>query len=676
MSGAEENRRDHTFHINILGRTLEHFGSQMYKRRDTAIAELVANSWDAGAENVYITVPEAKDYDPASSVIRVRDDGSGMDKNGVQEDYLVIGRNRRQHGPDTVNGRPVIGRKGIGKLAGFGIAYSMMIATWKGNREVVFTLNLEDLKKEDDQVGNVPIPGSLGSAEERPTTNGTEVTLKQLKHSSAVDIEKLRESLARRFSRTIRGQMTIQVNGRAVEEPDLELYDRVPAQGVIDDQIDFLGEKQTVRYFYGFTKKPIRSRELRGFTLHVRGKTVQAPPFFFFVEATASGQHGTKYLTGAIEADFLDEKPGDDDDFISTDRQEIDWEASEIKPLLDWGDRLTRGALRSWAAGKSKKLQEWILEDPDLRNRIDRLDKPSQSQIMSSLRSLSKVEDETEDARRLADSLVQAYEFRQFHNCVQTIENVSDDPEALRDLLVHLRDWEVLESRAILEIIRGRLGMIDKFHTMIVDDTPETAPKTGADNLHDMLGRYPWLLNPDWQMLAEEKAMSTQLKEWHCEDIEPEDERRRYDFLALANERLLVVVEIKRSGHAVVLRDLQRLEEYRDRLSKGTERQLHMLMVCGGHNLSAQTEENWETRPDGDIVKWSQVFERVKQRYNHYRAVLERSIDSPEFSRKEQEVADTRSVLEAGSSYRGPDVRAQGLGPQDVEHKPSEDEDG
>ena len=44
--------RDRNFHIRVLGRTLEHLGVQMYKRRDIALAELVANSWDAGAKEV------------------------------------------------------------------------------------------------------------------------------------------------------------------------------------------------------------------------------------------------------------------------------------------------------------------------------------------------------------------------------------------------------------------------------------------------------------------------------------------------------------------------------------------------------------------------------------------------------------------------------------------------
>ena len=92
-----------TFKIIVLGRTLEHLGVQMYKRRDTAIAELVANCWDAGAENVWVDVPAPAEYDPENSIITIRDDGSGMDDDQVQNEYLVVGRNRRRDGgvPDS-----------------------------------------------------------------------------------------------------------------------------------------------------------------------------------------------------------------------------------------------------------------------------------------------------------------------------------------------------------------------------------------------------------------------------------------------------------------------------------------------------------------------------------------------------------------------------------------------
>ena len=661
-------RKARQFSLRVLGRTLEHLGVQTYKRRDTAIAELVANCWDAGAENVSITVPDESSYDFRTSRITIRDDGCGMAEDEVQNAYLVIGRDRRKSGSAAIESRKVMGRKGIGKLAGFGIASRMVVRTWRNGALTEFTLNVDDLNKPDNEVGNVAIDASVGRPPADLGEHGTELELNTLKHLTPLDIAGLRDALARRFSRTARGEMTILVNDLRIQEPPLEMTDRFPGEAdtYLKDEIQLAdGRNGQVRYYYGFAKKPIRSRELRGFTIYVHEKTAQAPPFFFDVEATATGQHGTKYVTGAIEVDFLDDGPTD---LISTDRQEIDWEADEVQPFKKWGDELSRRVLRDWRDRKEQRAEAWILEATDIRRRIEALDSPSQKQVKRFLRTLGRVEGDSEESvRSLADSLVQAYEFRHFHDVVQEIEATDDDPESLRILLKHLREWQVLESRAILEVVRGRLEIVDKFRTMIADDAPETAPRVGDDNIHDLLAGYPWLLNPEWQILAEEKAISTQLREWTFTEIEDEDSRLRYDYLALSDDCRLVVVDIKRPGIAVGLDELQRLERYKERLARAEGRNLHMLLVCGVElNVTPGTRETWKERKDGEILLWSRLCDRAKAHYEQYRAILERHITDPSFARKTEEVRQTRHVLESGTSYRGREARARGLGPQDI----------
>src|SRR3954462_15111949 len=90
------------FQITVMGRTLEHLGVQMYKRRDAALAELVANAWDAGASKVSIDLPAPSTYNRLTDSITIADDGIGMTDDELESDYLVIGRNRRAEGQAEV----------------------------------------------------------------------------------------------------------------------------------------------------------------------------------------------------------------------------------------------------------------------------------------------------------------------------------------------------------------------------------------------------------------------------------------------------------------------------------------------------------------------------------------------------------------------------------------------
>lgn len=641
----------------------------MYKRRDTAIAELVANCWDAGATRVEIWIPESHEYDPTRSTITITDDGTGMSAQQVQDEYLVVGRNRRQKSGGTgARSRPVMGKKGIGKLAGFGLASEMQITTWRDDQSTTLALDIDQLKREDGTAGDVVIKGAVaGTPNWARSSAGTRLVLRTLKHKSPVDEDKLREALARRFSRTIRGAMKILVNGVEVGEPSLEIDERFPATGYYAAT---LSDGSEVRYYYAFTKETIKSAELRGFTIYVRGKTAQAPPFFFDVEATASGQHATKYVTGAVEADFLDEGLDDQSDLISTDRQQIDWESEKTKLLHEWGDQLARRVLRECTERKGKRMKDWILQNQSISARIQKLDSTSRKQVSRFLLILGEAEPEQERALELADSLVRAFEYRHFHDIISEIESLADDPAQLSEFLENIKQWRLLESRAILEIVKGRLDIVEKFHHMIVNNAPETKSKNASDNMHDLIAGSPWLLNPEWQVLAEEKTVSKQLAEWGSSEIEPADARMRYDFLALTDERRLVILEIKRSDYAVTLDDLQRLERYKERLAKAQQKAIHMVMLCGGGvDVSEEYRRNWTDRSDGEISSWSQIYDKVRQYYQHYRAILEGDVTHPDFAKKVTEIAETRLILETGTVHRDADARKSGLGAQDANYR-------
>lgn len=644
----------------------------MYKRRDVAIAELVANAWDAGASTVRITIPSPDQYEQDTSEVVVSDNGFGMSADQVDNEYLVIGRNRRTAGQPPPAGRKVMGRKGVGKLAGFGLGRRMQVTTWRDSVSTTFELDGQALKADGGVSKELTILGVLSPvSSDVEFSSGTRVSMRSLKHKTPPDVDALHRSLARRFSRTVVGEMRVFINGESIREPVLNLNMREPSSG---ETLVELPDGATISYWAGFSGSVLPA-ELQGFTILVNGKTAQAPPYFFGVEGTASGQHGTKYLTGVIEADFLDAESDDESDRISTDRQEIDWEDETTTALKAWGDATTRRLLRKRLAQRGEQAKRQVLDDPALRARLDHLDGPSRQKAERFIESLGGSDTPAEKIISLSDTIIQAFEYRQFHDYIEELDEASQDPEELAKAVTYIRGWRMLESRALLEVIKGRIEIIEKFFSMIVNDAPETAHVRGQDNVHDLIGRYPWLLNPEWQILSEETTITKQLQVWGAKDT-PVDDRSRYDFLALTGQGQTVVIEMKRAGHGATLEDLHQLERYVNKLADADPSISGVFISADKYALPERTYDSWKLRNDIVLLRWADVHKRVAGHYGHYKAVLERDLTDDHFSRKAREVQKTREVLAAGTAYREIGERREGLGAQDADHSPDGDATG
>ncbi len=72
--------------------TIEHLGIKMYSVLPNAMAELIANAYDAEADNVYIKL---YDNDSGKKIV-VSDDGVGMDFDEINDNFLRIGKKRRE----------------------------------------------------------------------------------------------------------------------------------------------------------------------------------------------------------------------------------------------------------------------------------------------------------------------------------------------------------------------------------------------------------------------------------------------------------------------------------------------------------------------------------------------------------------------------------------------------
>lgn len=150
--------------IKTKARALDMLGRQQIAGIPTALSELFKNSHDAYADNVEV------DYIRKKNLLILRDDGLGMTRDEFEERWLTIGTDSKLIDEDSISmpdvdsskaARPIMGEKGIGRLAIASIGPQVLVVTRSrrngvlGNVVAAFVnwmlfslprLNLEDIE--------------------------------------------------------------------------------------------------------------------------------------------------------------------------------------------------------------------------------------------------------------------------------------------------------------------------------------------------------------------------------------------------------------------------------------------------------------------------------------------------------------------------------------------------
>jgi hypothetical protein len=284
MENVMKNER--VLKIRFAGRLIDLLGHQMYGGAVPAVAELVANAWDADAPKIEITIPE--DVSNPNAEIVVRDYGAGMTFEELNKYYLHIGYERRDRGERTAGNRLVMGRKGIGKLAGFGIAEDIVVTSIKNNHLVELKLNYTELRGLETTT-NYILPTLRDESTDE--LSGVKITFKGLRLSRNLDPDKFRKSMARRFAINSES-MQIEVNGTPITKEEVDLEYRYPEQGWTKEEIHDFGQ---VEYWFGFQRNPIKDAELKGISIFARDRVAQFTPFSFNLSGGINGQVALEY---------------------------------------------------------------------------------------------------------------------------------------------------------------------------------------------------------------------------------------------------------------------------------------------------------------------------------------------------------------------------------------------
>jgi Histidine kinase-, DNA gyrase B-, and HSP90-like ATPase len=618
--------------MTVAGQLFKHLGLQMYSGAVPAISELISNAYDAMAKNVWITVPTSSSIQPSDEIV-VKDDGRGMTFEECNSLYLSVGRDRRLGASEwtqaynNLKPRKVQGRKGIGKLAGFGVANRIEVRTVKDGHISHFALDYDALTQSQSFADtNGYSPDALAddgkSAKEKP---GTSITLSRLKISRAIDEDQFKRGIARRLL-VIDANFKVHVNGRAVSRKEIPFQFRFPnASGTWETSDVATG--QQVQWWAGFCKDTIPDEEQRGFVVYVRGKLGQTP-WFFDLSGGVWGQHGMQYLTGEVRADFLDEAV----DLVATDRGTIRWEDPIAAPTKEWGRKKIRELLESWtdkrreAKAKSPKIIEYLKQAEKLPANERNIFRAVVDRIIA-IPQLDKDKEGKDIADELVEFAYNALTNRSFLDAIRRLNAAS--PADLSQFSEILSEWDIIEAVNTAYLVKGRVAIIRKFDQMIGDRVPE------KPDMQEYLKKYPWLIDPKWTMLVHEQSLDKLISEkFKLKPSKSQDGSLRLDFFCLGDRyQTAHVVETKRPNDLVGRKEFDKLRDYvlylRKRLQEESTDIAHKRTVIRGLLIADRIRsgdeghaKNHQDAGNFDIRTWKNLLDTTEAMHKEFLDVV------------------------------------------------------
>ena len=624
--------------MTISRMTVDKLGVKLYDRVSAVIAELVANSYDADATEVTIQAPmgvylatvKSGTVTDAGYQIVVRDNGSGMEPDVVNPFYLKVGGERRKdarRGDVTPKfNRRVMGRKGVGKLAPFGICDTIDVRTAGG--EIVDGIGLDGHPARGYLVAHFIMKRSeimadsdtdyrpeLGQFDHRVAPEkGTTLVLSNFIRRFVPEMETFSRQLSQRFgvasadwsinlidSEKVKGtagreasvgsfQIETMANTKVtfvggsteatspaempqfhVEGPNGETLPSMAAGFVHTD-----GRFYPITGWVAYAKESYRDELMAGVRVYCRGK-IAAQTALFNLRSGFTGEYQVRsYLVGELQADWLDET----EDLIQTDRRDILWSDDLGQQFEAWG----QGVVKLLGTLSREPIKKQVTADfLKAGNVIERIQqqfpgsewKPIRDTTLQIAKMMGERlrQGEIEDQEHV-DALVQLSLMLGPHVTLDnTLREAAQDGEGAVSVLAQiLRTARVAELSSYGMIAEKRVQVIEKI--MGLKDDPEKLEQA----LQDSIEEAPWLINPQWSPITANQSLSTLKVEFekyfkretgHAISLNDfAHSAKRPDFVLSSQDFGLQIIEIKRSGHKIKNDEWDRVQLYIDMMDK------------------------------------------------------------------------------------------------------------
>lgn len=640
---------DNKYKMSLSLNVLNHLGINLYSNIPAVLSEIVANSWDADAESVKITIENDE--------ITILDDGCGMDANDINEKFLFVGYQKRKDSAKSPKfERRYMGRKGIGKLSMFSIANEVEVYSRKktdaGYETNALRMKVDDITKkitnsvEDTNDSSSYYPDVLEYEEKDITETGTKIVLKKLKKLTTVlTSEYIKKRVARRFG--IIGKeynFSIKVNGEEVTINDRDYFhklsyiwyygddskkyadnsNKATHKEMRENVIEVNGEKYSISGWIGSVDASgdLKDGEdnLNKIVILVRGKLGQED---ILAEYSEGGLY-SKYLIGEINADFFDED--NLDDMATSNRQEYRKDDERFIALRRFIYEELKYIQGKWTELRNEsgegKARELL---PVIDTWMSNLKGDDKKYAKKMFGKINQIVADDEKKKEILKYSVLAFEKLKYSRHLSAIDEIdAANFEVFKDIFVGLDE---LEATLYYQIIRERIEVIRKFQDITDENALEKV-------IQSHLFNHLWLLDPSWERAEGtdymEKTVLNALNS-EFEGLTPEEKAGRLDLGYRKAAGKHVIIELKRADRVVKSDEMvKQVMKYRDAVTKvladayGSDYSYEILFVVGkpiDNDASLdkrQVVDNILNQMNARVVYYKELIENAYKSYYEY----------------------------------------------------------
>jgi hypothetical protein len=621
---------DERYRLRISRRTIDQLGVKLYDRVALVISELISNAYDADAPTVSVAAPagqflatrKATGIEDKGFTIQIADSGFGMNPQQLRDYYLVVGSDRRTdaRGATSPKGRPVMGRKGVGKLAPFGICKTIEVISSGVDNTGKAPANKPYLTShiilEYDGINTDKEADYFPKTGDRDKTfaakSGTVIILRDFLTRKVPSLEDLAQEVSQRFGKLLdSGGFVVTLTDNFAEPPIEHEVSALDLPGMPDTRINFEGplpslaradqgsyrtsheSGQTISLLPGFecggkflpvvgwigySKEPVKQEIAAGIRIYCR-KKFAAQTLAFDTPSGFTGEFQVKaYLIGELHCDWLDEE----EDLIHTDRQNIQWSSDVGSAFREWGRTIVRdiakNARRPAAETTLDLFKKTVDLDVELAKRFpskaqDGVKRRAKDVIETLARKMAPVDAKDRDAAMEIVSLATAFAPHMELSEELTRAAASSDLLSIGTVASILSSAKLAEAMTLGTIAEKRLKIIEQFKTLV-----HATPSSSELELQKLIEQAPWLIRPEWTPISENKGLKRvkdSLERFLSNKAGREvvlstisNPTKRPDFVLIGAEGPLRLVEIKKPQHDFNKDDFDRFWPYVDALDE------------------------------------------------------------------------------------------------------------